>query len=30
MAGHVQAVRLGPDGLSGGSDPRADGGVLIV
>ncbi len=27
--GHVQASRLGPDGLSAGSDPRADGGVLI-
>jgi oxamate amidohydrolase len=28
-AGHVQATRLGPDGLSAGSDPRADGGVLL-
>jgi oxamate amidohydrolase len=30
MAGHVQAARLGPDGLSAGSDPRADGGVLLT
>jgi gamma-glutamyltranspeptidase len=30
MAGHVQAARVGPDGLSAGSDPRADGGVLVA
>jgi gamma-glutamyltranspeptidase len=29
-AGHVQACRLGPDGLSAGSDPRADGGAVVV
>jgi gamma-glutamyltranspeptidase len=29
-AGHVQVARVGPDGITGGSDPRADGGVLIV
>ncbi len=28
-AGHVQTARVGPEGLSAGSDPRADGGVLI-
>jgi oxamate amidohydrolase len=30
MAGHVQVARIGPDGMSAGSDPRADGGVLVV
>jgi gamma-glutamyltranspeptidase len=30
VAGHVQTARLGADGLTAGSDPRADGGVLIV
>ena len=30
MVGHVQVARLGPDGLSAGSDPRADGGVLLT
>jgi gamma-glutamyltranspeptidase len=30
MAGHIQAARVGPGGLSAGSDPRADGGVLVA
>jgi gamma-glutamyltranspeptidase len=30
MAGHVQIARLGRDGVSAGSDPRADGGVLLT
>jgi gamma-glutamyltranspeptidase len=30
MAGHVQTARLGPGGLTAGSDPRADGGVLVA
>ncbi len=28
-AGHVQTARVAPGGLSAGSDPRADGGVLL-
>jgi gamma-glutamyltranspeptidase len=28
--GHVQTARIGPGGLSAGSDPRADGGALIL
>jgi gamma-glutamyltranspeptidase/glutathione hydrolase len=28
LMGHAQAIRLDPDGLVGGSDPRADGAVL--
>lgn len=27
--GHVQTARVGPGGLAAGSDPRADGGVLL-
>jgi gamma-glutamyltranspeptidase len=30
MAGHAQTARTGPDGVSAGSDPRADGGVLVL
>jgi len=30
MAGQVQAARLGPAGLSAGSDPRADGGAIVL
>jgi gamma-glutamyltranspeptidase len=30
MAGHVQTARLSPAGLSAGSDPRADGGTVVV
>ena len=30
VCGHVQTARIGPDGLSAGSDPRADGGALII
>ena len=26
--GHAQLIRLDADGLSGGSDPRADGAAL--
>jgi gamma-glutamyltranspeptidase len=28
LMGHAQVIRLGPDGLVGGSDPRADGGAV--
>ena len=28
LMGHAQVVRVDPDGLSGGSDPRADGAAL--
>jgi gamma-glutamyltranspeptidase/glutathione hydrolase len=28
LMGHAQLIRVDPDGLSGGSDPRADGAAL--
>jgi gamma-glutamyltranspeptidase/glutathione hydrolase len=28
LMGHAQVIRVDPDGLSGGSDPRADGAAL--
>jgi gamma-glutamyltranspeptidase len=28
LMGHAQLIRVDPDGLRGGSDPRADGAAL--
>ena len=28
LMGHAQVIRIEPDGLTGGSDPRADGAAL--
>jgi len=30
LMGHAQVIRVESDGLSGGSDPRADGAALGV